>query len=155
MENPPRPSQPNVSKLCVKWYKAQQNDNCKVIAEEKFHSFTLQQFIAWNPDVGSECTNLYAGWYYCIGISSQEPPTITTMKPTWPITTTTPNPEPRPQQPGTIRSCRAFHYVKENENCLNIEEVYGISDAEFHNWNPEVGATCLNLWAGYYVCVRA
>ncbi|EZF72803.1 hypothetical protein H105_05086 [Trichophyton soudanense CBS 452.61] len=159
-EDAPTPSQPNVSKNCVKWYKAQPNDNCKIIAEEKFHSFTLEQFIQWNPDVGMDCTRLYAGWYYCIGVSGWSFPTPTrvpiptTTSPV--ITTLTPiptGPGPERQQPGTIRGCRAFHYVRPNDNCIKIEEAYGISDADFHRWNSEIDPACLNLWAGYYVCV--
>ncbi|KAK2859914.1 hypothetical protein FQN49_004582 [Arthroderma sp. PD_2] len=166
-ENPPMPSQPGVSKTCVRWYKAERGDNCKTIAEERFDSFTLEQFMDWNPAVGPECTRLYAGWYYCIGVSDGQAPTVTTtvtmpttgVRETWPAPTGTPNPPPidpgpRPQQPGTIRGCRLFHHVRENDNCFKIEEIYGISDTDFQKWNPEVGVSCLNLWAGYYVCVR-
>ncbi|EFQ96798.1 hypothetical protein MGYG_08723 [Nannizzia gypsea CBS 118893] len=155
-EDAPTPSQPNVSKKCVKWYKAQLNDNCKIIAEEKFHSFTLEQFIQWNPDVGTDCMRLYAGWYYCVGVAGWVIPTPTAMPPPTAIPNPIPtDPRPERQQPGTIRGCRAFHFVMPNDSCIKIEETHGISDADFHKWNPEVGPACLNLWAGYYVCVRA
>jgi LysM repeat protein len=43
--------------------------------------------------------------------------------------------------------------VVEGNTCDSIQRQYGISAANFNQWNPQVGATCSTLWLGYYVCV--
>lgn len=35
---------------------------------KKFGTFTLNEFITWNPAVGDDCNQLEADVYYCVGI---------------------------------------------------------------------------------------
>jgi len=56
---------------------------------------------------------------------------------------------------GLLRGCMAFHLVKAKETCIELAEKYGISTSNFISLNVGIGADCLSMWKGSYVCVRA
>jgi hypothetical protein len=58
---------PGIVSNCNKWYLVQSGDSCYTI--EQATGVTLADLLAWNTDVNSACTNLYLGYYICIGIS--------------------------------------------------------------------------------------
>ena len=78
----------------------------------------------------------------------------TPTEPPKPTTTACPN-VPTPTQPGSICACKRWHKVASGNHCETIQKQYGITAAQFQKWNPEVGASCGNLWLGYNVCVSA
>ncbi|KAJ5290759.1 hypothetical protein N7478_000010 [Penicillium angulare] len=45
-----------------------------------------------------------------------------------------------------------WHFVSGNDTCSSIRKEYGVTPAEFYNWNPATGAKCTNLWLETYVC---
>ncbi|TFK91429.1 carbohydrate-binding module family 50 protein [Polyporus arcularius HHB13444] len=49
---------------CKAYYTVASGDNCGVI-DTKF-GITLAQFIKWNPEINSQCTNLQLGVQYCV-----------------------------------------------------------------------------------------
>jgi hypothetical protein len=51
---------------CKTFYKAVSGDGCWAIANA--NGITLDQFLAWNPAVQSDCSALWPDYYYCIGI---------------------------------------------------------------------------------------
>lgn len=63
----PTPTQTGMALNCDSFYKAVTGDSCFSIAENT--SIPLTDFETWNPAVGSNCTTLFAGYYYCIGIT--------------------------------------------------------------------------------------
>ncbi|OKP00965.1 hypothetical protein PENSUB_7546 [Penicillium subrubescens] len=87
------------------------------------------QFKTWNPAVGTGCTNMQAGYYYCMATADLGP------------------------QPGTISTCKKYHLVANGDSCWSIEQSAGITAANFNTWNPDVGLSCASLWVGYYVCI--
>ncbi len=53
----------------TKWYKVVANDDCSTV--EKAFGITLDQFLAWNPAVSSDCSqNFWTDYVYCVGVSS-------------------------------------------------------------------------------------
>ncbi|WEW61984.1 hypothetical protein PRK78_007484 [Emydomyces testavorans] len=142
----PSPTQSGIIDSCTQFYKAVTGDTCDIIANEKFKTFTVAQFIQWNPAVGTDCSKLFLGFYYCVAI----PGTPTKHISSSPTPTSS---KPQPQQPGTIETCNKFHLVASDDTCFSIEQKYAVSDSDFHSWNPGVGADCSKLWLGYYVCV--
>jgi hypothetical protein len=42
-------------------------DSCSSI--ESKYNITFAQFYAWNPAIGSDCTNLWLEEAYCVGVS--------------------------------------------------------------------------------------
>jgi hypothetical protein len=49
------------------YYQAKKGDYCQKVLD-LYKTFTLQQFYTWNPSVGSDCSSLWEGYYYCVGV---------------------------------------------------------------------------------------
>ncbi|OMP85195.1 hypothetical protein BK809_0003863 [Diplodia seriata] len=171
----PSPTQDGIISTCTRYYKAVSGDSCSKIASS-YGTFSLDDFLSWNPAVGQDCSGLWLGHYYCIGTLSctffldhsklltsfhwrTGVPGTPTAKPTTtakpPATTTAAGcaDAPSPTQPGAVCPCRTWHEVGSGNSCQSIEKEYGISAANFNAWNPQVGSDCSTLWLGYYVCV--
>ncbi|KAL4801026.1 hypothetical protein BDV19DRAFT_7138 [Aspergillus venezuelensis] len=131
-------TQPGIAEDCDKYYEVQAGDHCAVI--EADNNITHEQFIEWNPAVGDDCSALWEYYSVCVHV------------PGAPLTTPTPG-NPQPQMPGITEDCTKFHRVKAGDICYDINQTYGITLAQFREWNSEVDAACSNLWNGYYVCV--
>lgn len=157
--------QTGVTSNCDDFYLVVANDTCYDIAQT--YGISLDQFYAYNPAVGSECLNLWAGDYVCVGVkaggggggSSSSSGATATPAPTTTTTTTTgststvPVTTPTPTQSGMVSDCDSFYYVESGDGCWAIANEYGISLDDFYAWNPAVGDDCSGLWADYYVCV--
>ncbi|GIC89055.1 putative LysM domain protein [Aspergillus udagawae] len=125
----PSPTQAGITADCETFYQAVSGDSCWTIVSEKYTYLTQDEFYAWNPAVGSTCSNLQAGYYYCVATK-----TVHAM-------------------PSTISTCKKWHLVATGDSCWSIEQQYGITATQFGTWNPYVGTSCASLWLGYYVCV--
>ncbi|KAJ8127373.1 hypothetical protein O1611_g6263 [Lasiodiplodia mahajangana] len=60
---------------------------------------------------------------------------------------------PTPTQAGMVGNCNHFHFVESGQTCAVIAALYGISVAQFIQWNPAAMADCSGLWASTYACV--
>ncbi|OBU01588.1 hypothetical protein VE01_00568 [Pseudogymnoascus verrucosus] len=60
----PTPTQNGMVGGCKAFYKAVANEGCAVICQA--HGIELADFYKWNPDVGSDCTNLWPDYYVCV-----------------------------------------------------------------------------------------
>ncbi|KAF2226561.1 hypothetical protein BDZ85DRAFT_246993 [Elsinoe ampelina] len=148
---PPSPTQAGLDSQCQRFHLATDGDTCQGIID-KYRTFSLQQFYAWNPAVGTSCSGLWLGYYYCIGTASTptSPPSTTTVAPT----PTPSNGFPSPVQPNIISTCKRFYQVQSGDFCQKIVDQYRtFTLSDFYNWNPSVGNTCASLQAGYFVCV--
>ncbi|KAL2820421.1 hypothetical protein BJX63DRAFT_380755 [Aspergillus granulosus] len=126
----PSPTQSGIIKTCTKYYKAQEGDTCDMIIKKNYpYVNSLPLFVRWNPAVGSTCSSLLNGYYYCVATELHQP------------------------MPGIINNCRRYYQVKAGDSCWSIEQQYGITTAQFDLWNPMVGTSCASLWQGYFVCV--
>lgn len=56
----------NTTKDCKNFYKVQSGEGCYAIEQE--NDITLDQFRKWSPYVDAACTNLWAGYYVCVGV---------------------------------------------------------------------------------------
>ncbi|KAL3443567.1 hypothetical protein BJX65DRAFT_285046 [Aspergillus insuetus] len=143
----PTPTMPGIADNCDGFYKISSGDQCSSIAQR--HGVTIAQLRSWNSEINAECSNLWLDYYICVhvpGVATSTSTTITT-------TTLAPGTGPTPQQSGIISSCNKYHLVESGDGCASITSSYGISLANFYNWNPAVGSSCGSLWLGYYVCV--
>ncbi len=140
---------------CTNWYRAQEYTSCEGFLA--LFGLTFDQFYAWNPAIGSDCTTMAAGTYYCVevpgsGDSDTDPiPTTTDVPP--PSTTSGGVVTPTPTQEGMVSGCTTFHQCVKGDGCWALSQEYGISLDDFYAWNPAVGTDCLGLWPDYYVCV--
>ncbi|KAF2502967.1 hypothetical protein BU16DRAFT_554994 [Lophium mytilinum] len=143
----PSPTQPGLTGSCISFYKVQTSDTCLSIAARNDISFA--EFYFWNPSVGVDCSGIVAGYWVCVAVDTETPPSTT------PTPTPTVVPAPAPTQPGLIASCNSFYKVARNDTCISIVANFGnkFTVEAFEAWNPSVGADCTNMWFDYWVCV--
>ncbi|KAK0710665.1 hypothetical protein B0H67DRAFT_601626 [Lasiosphaeris hirsuta] len=134
---------------CNKFHFVVSGNLCPGIATQ--YGIPLATFYSWNPDVGSNCNNLWLEEYVCVGRVSYSPTTTTSSSATTTTSTGIATPTPHRTLP---TNCDRFHYVVSGNLCPGIATQYGIPLAQFYTWNPDVGATCNNLWLEEYVCVH-
>ncbi|KAI0449631.1 hypothetical protein F5B21DRAFT_509009 [Xylaria acuta] len=91
-----------------------------------------EQFVLWNPTVGSDCSNFLPGLQYCVAVYHY-------------------------QQPGITSNCNQFAVANDtnwvNSPCQIIETKFGLSHARFVAWNPAVLDNCTQIYSGYDYCV--
>ncbi|KAL4866153.1 hypothetical protein BDV12DRAFT_187662 [Aspergillus spectabilis] len=114
----PFPTQSGIIKTCTQYYQAKSGDTCSSILAGRYSYVPMARFITWNPAFGSSCTGL--------GLD-----TITAWLQ-----------KPGPPQPGTVINCKKYHRVVSGNTCQTIQQMYGITAAQFNRWNPR-----------YFVCV--
>lgn len=143
----PGPVQTGIVSNCNSFHLVVSGDTCPDIASKA--GISLDNFYAWNPAVKSDCTQLLAGDYVCVGIigGTTVKPTSTSSKPGNGIST------PGPIQTGMIGSCNKFHLVVSGDTCPDLAASNAITLANFYAWNPAVKSDCTSLIVGDYVCV--
>ncbi|KAF2007436.1 carbohydrate-binding module family 50 protein [Amniculicola lignicola CBS 123094] len=63
----PSPVREGMASNCVRFYKQQPDQYCQAIASAA--GISLTEFYSWNPATGSDCSNLWPDYYYCVGVS--------------------------------------------------------------------------------------
>ncbi|KAL4997218.1 hypothetical protein BDV10DRAFT_170105 [Aspergillus recurvatus] len=134
------PTQTDTVPGCKEFYTVDDDDGCDTI--EDLFGITFAQFYAWNPSVGSDCSNLWLGYAYCVDGSTS---TATTT-----ASTTGPG---APTQTGIAANCIKYHTVETGDSCAAIESTYKVTFAQLYKWNPAIGEGCEMLVVGYAVCV--
>lgn len=128
------------------------------------YDLTIDEFYTWNPEVGSQCENLWEDYSYCVSLTQtlddaggNSPDTTSTERATTPVSTTATSTGvsiPGPTQSGIPADCNSYYLAKSTDTCNSIETSFGITDVQFHAWNPSVSADCLSgLWADEAYCV--
>ncbi|KAJ5726916.1 Peptidoglycan-binding Lysin subgroup [Penicillium malachiteum] len=140
----PTPTQAGISESCSKFDLVESGDTCAAIASA--YSISLSDFYAWNPAVGSTCSDLDLGYYVCVGTDSSTVATTTTSAGNG-ITT------PTPDEPGMVSDCTKFWLVGSGDTCADIASSEGITVADIEKWNSQVGSGCTDIWLGDYICV--
>ncbi|KAH7381134.1 LysM domain-containing protein, partial [Phaeosphaeria sp. MPI-PUGE-AT-0046c] len=133
---------------CAKFHYVAQGVTCNQITS--YQHISLDDFVKWNPTVGSDCRSMQAGVNVCVGLIGG---TTTTNPPT--TTTTAGNgvQTPQPTQPGMVTNCKKFHWVAKGVTCDQIISYQKISLENFVKWNAGVGSDCRTMWAENNVCV--
>ncbi|KAJ5372785.1 hypothetical protein N7517_004791 [Penicillium concentricum] len=137
----PTPTQTGMAKDCNKFHKVAKDEGCQKISDDSKAS--LNDFLAWNPDVGKDCKSLKYDYYVCVGKKSTSAP----------VPTTTGIVTPTPIQTGMAKGCRKFHKVAKDEGCQQIADDSKVSLKDFLAWNPDVGNDCKKLKYDFHVCV--
>ncbi|KAE8167889.1 hypothetical protein BDV40DRAFT_311378 [Aspergillus tamarii] len=152
------PTQSGVSSSCTKYHLVHPGDTCYTI-QNKYGTFTLEQFYFWNPSIGKGCIGIQPGYYVCVDTESMS--STVSVTPTTGSSTAIPSKtskgssasDPQPHQTGIPANCNKWHYVVDRDECETIATKYGITLQQFYTWNPAIGATCRFLWKHNYVCV--
>ncbi|KAE8404438.1 hypothetical protein BDV37DRAFT_247391 [Aspergillus pseudonomiae] len=133
----------SASVVCSFSMAASEGDTCESFATS--WGQTVEMFQELNP--GVSCPTLTAGQSYCIiGTVTDDPVTTstatsTTLKTTTTATTTTSSNQHEPTQPGLPSNCDKFHLVASGDQCDIIAAEYGISEAQFKDWNPSIDSS--------------
>ncbi|KAL3478573.1 hypothetical protein BJX99DRAFT_105093 [Aspergillus californicus] len=143
----PTPIRPGMVGNCDSFYMVVDGDGCTAIAQS--HGISLAQFAAYNPEVKTDCSGLWLGYYVCVSIIGAEPTSTVTT------TTTATNgvSTPTPTRPGMVSNCDAFYKVVSGDECAVIAANHGISVTQLYTWNTQIGTACSGLWVDYYICV--
>ncbi|KZL74226.1 LysM domain-containing protein [Colletotrichum tofieldiae] len=143
----PSPVPTGTASNCAAWYLVTPGDTCALVSQI-FGTFSVADFIGWNPSVGGDCSGIATDMYYCVGVPGT-PTTRTTPVPEQ----TAPPAEDLPTQEGIASDCTSFWLVSSADTCSSIASQGGITLADFKAWNPAVGDACDGLKPDFYVCV--
>jgi LysM repeat protein len=149
---PPGPTMSGSPADCNEWIVVTDGLSCTDLASKA--GISLEQFLAWNPAVSSDCkTNYWVDEAYCVGISGDDG----TASPTTTTTTTAAPTKPTPPGPtmtGSPADCNKWSLVTDGLSCTDLASQAGISLAQFLLWNPAVSSDCsTNYWLGEAYCV--
>ncbi len=152
---PPGPTMSGSPADCNEWVIVTDGLSCTDLASEA--GISLEQFLAWNPTVSSDClTNYWVDEAYCVGVSGDDGSPTTTASPTTSTdgpTTSKPTP-PGPTMTGSPADCNKWSLVTDGLSCTDLATQAGISLAQFLAWNPAVSSDCFtNYWLGEAYCV--
>ncbi|KAH7919459.1 hypothetical protein BV22DRAFT_1133822 [Leucogyrophana mollusca] len=145
-----------ITAFCTAYYTVVSGDTCDLVEEKAGgrvpdssgssliillqNGITAAQFLAWNPEINSGCTNLEPGEAYCVAASAT--PSTSSMP-------TSAVPTPSNVAPGTVTaSCTKYHTVVSGDTCNMIEGEYDITATQLLTWNPEINTDCTNLIIG-------
>ncbi|KAK6515170.1 hypothetical protein TWF506_007515 [Arthrobotrys conoides] len=139
----PSPIGPNTTKNCKKWAFIRSGDTCQSILDRNRDvKSTVKDLVRWNPSVRADCSGLISQYFLCI-VGPAAPPAPA-------------NPTPSPVQPGQVKNCKGWAYVKQGETCQDILKRHPkIKMAQLFAWNPAIGKDCSKMWAKTYLCVAA
>ncbi|KAK6337280.1 hypothetical protein TWF730_002686 [Orbilia blumenaviensis] len=160
---------PDVNTRCGRYYNVSLGDNCNLVVQR--NGISMEDFIFLNPMINSNCTNLWAGYYYCIlpvgtiTTYSGHPLSIetNTAPPTtfdWnSLATTTEGPvatgTPMPLADGTRLDCAYYFGSSEySKTCADAAATYGVKQEDIEQWNQALtpGENCV-FAIGYQYCV--
>lgn len=163
----PTPVAAGESQNCTSWFAPTPDTICTKILIA--FQITMAEFYTMNPSVGTDCSGLNAGTYYCVStnpggqlpvytdtgsgtlsfvttFSGWVSETTTTAKPTGVVT-------PSPIQTGMVNNCNKFYDIQSGDSCAAIQSSYSITFAQLYSWNPAIGSNCQYLDVGDYICV--
>ncbi|KAB8238387.1 uncharacterized protein BDW43DRAFT_296660 [Aspergillus alliaceus] len=67
------PTQSGIVTDCSAYYQAQGGDDSWSIVNKKYSYLTAAKFYEWNPAIGTSCSNLQTGYYYCVATKNKGP----------------------------------------------------------------------------------
>ncbi|KAF4502974.1 hypothetical protein FAGAP_797 [Fusarium agapanthi] len=147
----PEPIQEGMVANCNKFHYVSPTTTCQGVLD--YYKISLADFIKWNPAIGEDCTNLWAGTNACVCVKGYTSSPTRDIKPN--LIADNGFATPSPIQAGLVKNCVKFHYIGAGTTCNEVLHHYKIAMAQFAQWNPAVGEDCKALWKGTYACVAA
>ena len=108
----PSPTQAGLISSCTTFYFAIADDNCNRIVA-MYNTFSLDNFVQWNPAVGTTCSGIWADTWYCVGI-----PGTPTAKPSITAVPTTLQTQTSVQSPGSTGLPCILKFVNSAYYCV-------------------------------------
>ncbi|KFZ09528.1 hypothetical protein V502_08694 [Pseudogymnoascus sp. VKM F-4520 (FW-2644)] len=136
----PSPTQSGIPPSCMAFYQATANDTCESIIKEEGY-VSLDELKEYNPALGSDCSGLIPGDYYCVMNGTLPLPSVATAAPS-------------ATQTGITPDCVSWYRADSGEDCDLVVKMFGTFSAEdFLKWNPAVKPDCSGFKIGNYYCV--
>ncbi|KAI1283287.1 carbohydrate-binding module family 50 protein [Xylaria sp. FL0933] len=137
----PTPVANGTTSECTIYMDVSSRDNCTTFLVR--NNITLSTFYSLNPEVGKDCSGFVTDVMYCVAGTPVSPSN----------STASPVP-PGPTQSGQPAACNAWYVARAGDSCAIVEAQSGITDAQFHEWNPAVSSDCLSgFWVDTAYCV--
>lgn len=155
---PARETPPGTISNCGFYYNTVKDDFCGKIALN--FSITFDQLRNMNPQLDSDCTNLWANASYCVATVKGDtitPVPITSM----PSASSSSVPSrvtvapPTQTQPGASSACYKWYTTVDGDYCYLVYSKFGIVFEQLRQWNPYLDEACSNMWPNYTYCVEA
>jgi hypothetical protein len=124
------PTQAGIPAACSKYVFQSPNVYCYDMAAAA--SITLAQLYYWNPALNGDCSGLWGGYAYCVGITP-----------------------PGPVQTGVVATCEKHVLQTAGVYCYDMAAAADMALADLYTWNPALNGDCSGLRAGYAYCVAA
>ncbi|KAK2032537.1 hypothetical protein LX32DRAFT_725836 [Colletotrichum zoysiae] len=164
---PPQKTQPGQPSYCNDWHLVTPGESCDSIVSDHNGWMGIEDFLLWNPALGSDCKGIYLYYYVCVGIQRQTQisidfPTFVPNATVPPMVIPTPvelppvdnNFEPVPVQGPLPTDCVEYYQARPDETCRQIVAAHkSITESQFLAWHPFLNNNCDGLWAGYYYCL--
>jgi len=167
---PPTKTQAGQPSYCSNWHLVSGQDDCASIVFKYKTWMSYEDFMAWNPAVGTDCTGLFQNTWVCVEIYPQTtlvidvPATIGINDTIPPYVTYSPEPLPQvdpyfapvPSHGPMPANCIAFELGGKPGVCGALLEARPEMVLEkFFSWNPVLDKNCANVRADNYYCVAA
>ncbi|KAF2730321.1 hypothetical protein EJ04DRAFT_473926 [Polyplosphaeria fusca] len=140
--SPPSPIASGTTRKCGTYYLVQPNDYCQLVALNK--TISLGLFLAINPSIDSQCSNLLTGEYYCVMPTADWNITASSTVVSAPTTVPT----------GTTPDCYEWYVIQSGDFCGKLEDQFAITFKQLQFWNPSLTDDCANLQLNDAYCVN-
>ncbi|RDW83597.1 LysM peptidoglycan-binding domain-containing protein [Aspergillus mulundensis] len=167
----PTDAQAQSNTECATWYEVQEGDTCSILSL-KF-SISLADLIFLNPQIDTNCTNLWLDTSYCvkavgdINTYSDYPSSTPAYVFPKPTTTATFTPVPvtlptlNPHAPGTLEDCDFYdnpfdagpNAGIDMAACETWADEAGVDLATFVQWNPSLSIGNCTMDLSYSYCI--
>ncbi|KAF2732645.1 hypothetical protein EJ04DRAFT_496499 [Polyplosphaeria fusca] len=162
---PAKETPPGTIKNCGHYYDTISGDYCQMIAMN--FSITFDQLRTMNPQLDTDCLNLWANASYCVATvrgstltpitlsSTSMKPSSTSVKPSSTSTAKVTAAPPAPTQSGASKACYEWYTAADGDYCYLVYTKFGITFDQLRAWNTALDSDCTNMWPGYAYCVKA
>ncbi|KAF5546406.1 hypothetical protein FPHYL_10499 [Fusarium phyllophilum] len=165
---PPKATQSGQPKDCNKWHLVRGRQSCRDVLSTHSSFMKKEDFFKWNPEVHEDCSGLFVGYWYCVGVKSNSTGNLEWETSTPPFT---PPSEPTSHKPTKLTpagseftptpthgplptDCVNYHQAEADESCRDILKTYNyLSKDQFFKYNPVLEKNCDGLWKGNWYCV--
>ncbi|KAK4220509.1 hypothetical protein QBC38DRAFT_526748 [Podospora fimiseda] len=152
------PAREGAISTCMRYADVPGDWECKDVLLN--YNLTIAQFFKYNLPVNADCSGLWPNMTYCIrapGYPDRDDDSniSSTASPSTSVTaTSTSLGPPGPTHAGQPANCNLWHVVVSGDTCATVPAKYGITIAQFLDWNPAVSTDCtINFWLGEAYCV--
>ncbi|KAJ7062147.1 hypothetical protein C8F01DRAFT_986832 [Mycena amicta] len=156
----PTPTMPGTASACGRYYDVKTGDVCNTVSLA--NAVSLPDFYTLNPQIDTNCTNLWLGYYVCVApfppfASNAPPPPVTTnftsatlmtiplptasYTPTFQTEILTPAGIPAPTNVATgtrTVNCGFYYNVQSGDTVTTIANSTGVNSTLLATWNPEL-----------------